>query len=90
MENFFTIDLGDILLLAALIWAFVHIKKEIGQTDDNALDDYEELNQKLKKLDDSTLKSKVNMDGDLDVTTKGGIWLTSFQLDSKENKKQKQ
>lgn len=90
MENFLTIDIGHVLLLAALIWVFAHFRKEIRETDDNALEDYEELNKKLKELDDTALKGSVNKDGDLDVRTKGGIWLTSFQLDSKENKKTKQ
>lgn len=90
MENFFTIDLGDVLLLAALIWAVAHFRKELSQTDDNALDDYEELSGRIKELDETALKGEMNKDGDLEVRTKSGIWLTSFQLDSKENKKTKQ
>nr|WP_299067215.1 hypothetical protein [uncultured Allomuricauda sp.] len=87
MENFLTIDLGDVLLIIALVLAFIHLKKELATTNKNVLDNNEEINKKLNALDDVALKSNMNKEGDLEIRTKEGIWLTSFQIDSKEAKK---
>ena len=48
MEHFLTLDLGDLIVSAILVVLYFKFKKELEQTDENALDDYEEFSEKLK------------------------------------------
>ena len=86
MEHFFSIDLGDLLIAAAIVVLYFRFKKEIQLTDENALEDYEELDERLRELDKATPIGEMNQKGEYELKTTDGVKLTTFQIDSKEAK----